>query len=117
MVLVDSSVWIDHLKTPDLRLGKALLDEDVLVHPWVLGELCLHDVRRRRELLRELGCHSQAPVIAEALVLKLIEEKKLSDSGVGWVGCQLMASAFAMEANLWTHDMALKRAWEKVRRA
>lgn len=117
MVLVDSSVWIDHLKTPDSRLGKALLDEEVLVHPWVLGELSLHEVRRRRELLRELRYHSPAPVIAEDLVLKLIEEKKLSDSGVGWVDCQLMASALAMEANLWTHDLALKRAWEKVKRA
>lgn len=117
MVLVDSSVWIDHVKAPDPRLVAALEEGQVLVHPWVIGELCLHEFRARKDLLRELSLQSQAPVIDDALVIKMIEEVKLYDTGLGWVDCQLLASAKAVTANLMTHDKALKRAWEKVKRA
>lgn len=86
------------------------------MHPWVLGELALGNWPDRRRFLSDCADISAAPVVDEELVLKLIEEHKLFGSGLGWVDCQLLASAKAMEANLWTQDKALKRAWERIAR-
>jgi predicted nucleic acid-binding protein len=112
VILVDSSVWVDHWDKSILELSKALLDEQVLVHPWVIGELSLTDFQRRKVLLSHLSLQSEALVIDDKPLLKFIQEHRLHESGLGWVDCQLLASAKAM-----THDKAMKRAWEKVKRA
>jgi predicted nucleic acid-binding protein len=117
MILPDTSTWIEHLDSPDPKLSEALLEDQVLVHPWVLGELSLADFKRRAEFLGQLSLQSEAPVIHERELMKLIEKERLRDSGIGWVDCQILASALAMRANLMTHDKALKRAWDKVKRA
>jgi predicted nucleic acid-binding protein len=115
--LVDTSVWVDHLVAPDPELVRALNDDEILTHPWVLGELSLVDYRRRKHFLIRLSLQSEAAVVEDSIVLKMIETHRLHDCGLSWVDCQLLASAKAMQANLWTHDNALKRAWERVFRS
>ncbi len=117
MILPDTSVWIEYFQGRFDALGDALAGDEVLMHPWVLGELALGTLPERRKTLLDLGDISPAPVIGESLMFKLIEDADLHGTGLGWVDCQLLASAKAMEVNLWTHDKALKRAWEKVKRA
>ena len=114
MILADASTWIEYLRGRFPQLGEALDDQQVLMHPWVLGEVALGSIRDRRETLAALSTISQAPVIEERHLHKLIETEGLHGQGLGWVDCQLLASAQAMEANLWTHDKALKKAWERV---
>lgn len=117
MILADASSWIEYLHGRFPELGEALAQEQVLMHPWVLGEVSLGTLSNRHQTLTEMGTISAAPVIADGLIHQLIEDQSLDGTGIGWVDCQLLASAKAMEVNLWTHDKALKRAWEKVRRS
>ena len=117
MNLVDTSVWVDHLGAADPDLVQALQQDQVLVHPWVMGELSLCGFRQRRPFLEKLSLQSQALVIEERLVLKMIQTQHLYDTGLSWVDCQLLASAKAMQVDLWTHDKALKKAWAKVFRS
>ena len=117
MNLIDTSVWIDHLEAVDPELVQALQQNLVLVHPWVMGELSLCGFQQRRPFLEKLSLQSQALVIEESLVLKMIQTQHLYDAGLSWVDCQLLASAKAMQVNLWTHDKALKKAWARVCRS
>lgn len=117
MILADTSAWIEMFEGRDAVLLEQVQKEQVLMHPWVLGELGLGNLPDRKMRLGHLSLMLDAPVIAEKNVMGFIEEHRLFGMGISWVDCQLLASAKAMEVNLWTHDKALKRAWKKVRRA
>jgi predicted nucleic acid-binding protein len=117
VILADTSDWIEMLEGRHAALAEQLLQEQVLLHPWVLGELALGNLADRAANLGQLSLLSAAPVVEEKRVMALIERHRLHGSGLGWVDCQLLASAKAMRANLWTQDRALKRAWERVFRA
>jgi len=116
MIMVDTSTWIEFLEGRFDEMRDELLRDQVLMHPWVLGEILLGMVPQRRQFLRDCAGINPAPVIEDQQVIDLIEAEKLYGTGLGWVDCQLLASAKAMEANLWTHDKALKKAWDKVKR-
>jgi predicted nucleic acid-binding protein len=107
MVLVDTSVWIDHLRTYDERLGAHLHRAEVIVHPFVVGEMAFGALRRRAEIIALLSRMPQAPVASHAEVLTFIARRDLSGRGIGYVDVHLLASALLAGTSLWTHDKRL----------
>ena len=110
MVLVDTSVWIDHLRnfTPDLV--HLLESEEVLTHPYILGELACGTLQNRQDLLSNLGKLPTVPVASDAEVLELIESNALMGRGVGYLDMHLLASLrLAVDVSLWTRDKRLSQ--------
>ncbi len=111
MILVDTSIWIDHLHDGDAELVNLLHDSGVLAHPWVTGELALGHLSRRDEILGLLHNLPQATVATDAEVLALIEHQQLFGLGIGYVDAHLMAAIMLTPgARLWTRDKRLGAA-------
>lgn len=104
MILVDTSVWIDHLRADDRQLAGLLLEEQVLCHPFVVGEIACGALKRRREILALLRNLPHAPVVADEEVRHFIEARALMGSGLGWVDVHLLASARLAGERLWSKD-------------
>lgn len=114
MILVDTSVWVDHLRAGNPRL-RSLLDEGlVLTHPFVLGELACGSLRNRREVLGLLGTLPQVGVADHDEVLALISDRRLYGSGLGWVDMHLIAGALLSDSSLWTLDHRLAAVAEAL---
>ena len=108
MILVDTSVWIDHFRRTEPRLVAALDREDVLVHPFVVGELACGNLRNRRGILALLRRLPEAPRATDDEALALIERRSLSGRGIGLVDVHLLASVVLHgTARLWTGDRQL----------
>ena len=116
MILVDSSVWIDHLRKAIPRLAEALEREDVLMHPFVVGELACGELARRREVLDLLSTLPSSVVATDEETLHFIERRRLMGRGIGWVDVHLLASVIMTEAaQLWTRDKRLGAIAAKLR--
>lgn len=110
MTIVDSSVWIDFFRGAkgSAPLAPLLEGDEVLLHPWVLGELALGSLGRRREsVLADLRLVPAAPLVPESEVLGLITRRTLHGRGIGWVDAGLVASALVARATLWSFDRRL----------
>lgn len=108
MIVVDTAVWIDHLRSGSAGLAQLLEDGRVLGHPWVTGELALGHLSRRREILTLLDNLPQAIVATTDEVRTLVEHHELYESGIGYVDAQLLASTrLSLDATLWTIDNRL----------
>jgi predicted nucleic acid-binding protein len=108
MILADTSIWVDHLRRSDLRLARLLDHGDVVMHPFVIGELALGYVPRIAETLDELRRLPSVSVADAEEVLKFIAHRKLSGSGIGYIDAHLLAAAaLAQETFLWTRDKRL----------
>ncbi len=115
MILVDTSIWIEHLRAGLETLVRLLDRGVVLAHPWVIGELALGHLDQRREIIGLLGNLSQAAVATTEEVLTLIERHQLVGSGIGYVDAQLLASTrLTPDARLWTHDSRLGAVAERL---
>lgn len=112
MTIVDASVWIDFFRGSrrSAPLAALLEDNEVLLHPWVLGELALGSLGRRREsVLADLRLLPVAPLVREFELLDVIESRALHGRGVGWVDAGLLSSALVAGATLWSFDRRLAR--------
>jgi predicted nucleic acid-binding protein len=107
LILVDTSVWVDHLRGGNARLKGLLRDELVLVHPFILGELALGRLKKRSEILGLLGEMPRAEAASHDEVLEFLERHALAGSGVGWVDVHLLVSAAFSGVSLWTLDRRL----------
>lgn len=108
MILVDTSVWIDHLRTGVPPLAHALDQGRILMHPFVIGELACGNLDNRTELLRLLGELQRAEVAEHVEVLAFIEAHALMGRGIGYVDAHLLAAtALEGDARLWTRDRRL----------
>lgn len=108
MILVDSSVWVDHLRAGDRTLVNLLERSGVLGHPWVTGELALGWLSQRIEVLQLLHSLPQAEVATATEVATLIEGHQLCGLGIGYVDAQLLAATrLTPDARLWTRDNRL----------
>ena len=108
MILVDTSVWVDHLRSGEPALATALEGGRVLMHPFVLGELACGNLENRDEVLRLLGALPSAPTATDSEVLGLIERRALMGRGIGYIDAHLLAStALAADASIWTRDRRL----------
>jgi predicted nucleic acid-binding protein len=109
VILVDTSVWINHLRTADERLAALLEAREVLGHPFVTGEVALGNLPRRDVVLSELRDLPQATLTTDEEVLDLIERQALFGRGIGYVDAHLLAAVrLTANAKLWTRDRRLQ---------
>jgi hypothetical protein len=110
VILVDASVWINHLRAADERLAALLAGHEVLGHPFVAGEVALGYLRQRDIIMRSLHRLPQAIVASDREVLRLIDEERLYGRGIGYIDAHLLAAArLTAEARLWTRDGRLQK--------
>lgn len=108
MILVDTSIWINHLRQHDERLSKLLNQGQVLGHPFVTGELALGNLQNRDVVLGALQNLPQAPLASESEVLGFIRQNALYGLGIGYIDAHLLAAArLAPGTSLWTRDKRL----------
>jgi hypothetical protein len=113
VILVDTSVWIDHLRAGDEPLAARLQAGEVLAHPWVIGELALGNLGQRQVILSSLRRLPQAAVATDEEVLLFIERNNLAGLGIGYVDAHLLASTrLSPGATLWTRDRRLSKVAE-----
>lgn len=110
MILVDTSVWIDHLRFGNATLAEMLEEERVLLHPFVIGEIACGNLRNRARVLANLEALPVATSADHEEVVKLVEGHKLWGKGIGWIDAHLLASALVSGCRLWTLDKRLDRA-------
>lgn len=107
-LLVDTSVWVDHLRKDDPLLAKALVDHRVTMHSHILGEIALGSLKNRRTVLSLLENLPQAPTATYREVQTLIERRRLFGRGIGYVDAHLLAAAsLAPGLAIWTRDKRL----------
>lgn len=110
MILVDTSVWIEHLRHGEPRLARALEDDDVLTHAYVIGELACGNLASREPILDLLHNLPQAREATHVEVLTMIERRRLFAKGIGYIDAHLLASAMLTPpSTLWTLDKRLGR--------
>jgi predicted nucleic acid-binding protein len=108
VILVDTSVWVDHLRAGEPALAHLLDQGLVLAHPWVTGELALGNLSQRQDILGLLGGLPSAEIATDAEVLGLIEAEQIYGLGVGYVDAQLLAATrLTTDTRLWTADKRL----------
>jgi predicted nucleic acid-binding protein len=108
MILVDTSVWIDHFRKGDALVREILEKRQVLVHPFIIGELALGNMRERNVILRALSDLPKAVHADESEVLDYIERRALRGSGIGYLDAHLLTSVqMTPDALLWTRDKRL----------
>jgi predicted nucleic acid-binding protein len=114
MILVDTSVWVDHLRKGDARLKTLLGAGQVLAHSFVICELALGNLRQRDAILQSLHDLPQAVSAGDSEILGFIEQNALSGLGIGYVDAQLLASARLSAALLWSNDKRLQEVAMKL---
>lgn len=107
MILVDTSVWIDHFRYGDAVLSEHLINGRVLIHSFVIGELACGHFNNRQQVFDLLGLLPSAKVATHSEVLYMIDQLKLMGRGIGYVDACLLASCKLMDAQLWTRDKRL----------
>ena len=107
ITLVDTSVWVDHLRNGNRQLVLMLDEGAVCCHPFVVGELACGSLRNRDELLGLLRALPEAPIVEHDEVLHFIAKRHLAGRGLGWVDVHLLASALLAQCDVWTLDRGL----------
>jgi len=115
VILVDTSMWVDHLRRGNERLAALLSDGQVASHRFVIGELALGNLANRMTILELLSNLPSAPMAEHEEVLALVEQRRLSGSGIGWVDAHLLASSLLTGLRIWTLDKALAREARRLR--
>ncbi len=109
MILVDTSVWADHLRETEAGLVALLDAGSVLIHPFIIEELACGDLPDRKETLELLHALPVAPVAEHGEVLGFISTARLHGTGLGSIDVHLIASARLAGAKVWSKDKALCR--------
>jgi hypothetical protein len=109
VILVDTSVWIDHGRRRDERLVDWLAGALVLGHPYVQGELACGQMPRRAEVLALFDQLPAATLVSHQEVLQFVERHRLIGRGLGWIDLHLLASTLVSRATLATRDRTLAR--------
>ncbi len=116
MILIDASIWIDHLRAHDPTVYALLDANQVLVHPYLIGEIALGNLRRRSAILGDLALLPKPIVAGTEEALLLIERHALAGTGIGYVDVHLLASVLmTADATLWTRDKRLRSVAERLR--
>lgn len=114
MILVDTSVWVDHFRGREKNLTALLREGSVLTHSLVIEELACGNLAHRGEILELLEALPQAPRAGHSELLDFIAGHALNGAGIGAVDAHLLASARLGRARLWSKDMALRRAAKRL---
>lgn len=115
MILVDSSVWVDHLRASEPALVELLNTGQVLAHPFVVGELACGNLKNRKAVLSLLQNLPAAPIATDEEALFFIERHGLMDRGIGYVDAHLLSAvSLAGTGRLWTRDKRLLAVAESM---
>jgi predicted nucleic acid-binding protein len=108
VILIDTSVWVNHLRAHDETLAQLLGAAAVASHPYVIGEIALGQLRQREIVLKALQSLPRVLVATEREVLRFIERHALFGRGIGYVdACLLAAVSVTTNARIWTNDRKL----------
>lgn len=108
MILVDTSVWVDHFRADEPKLSELLEQDRVLTHPFVIGELACGNLRNRSTVLTLLQELPGVPIATDLEVLFFIDQHRLMGRGIGYVDAHLLASVSLADTTLlWTRDTCL----------
>jgi predicted nucleic acid-binding protein len=115
LILVDTSIWIDHLRADNAALKRLLDVGRVLMHPFVIGELALGRMRQREMILAALSDLPRAELATDTEVLGFVDREALFGRGIGYVDAHLLASTrLSAGATMWTRDARLRSVAEKL---
>jgi predicted nucleic acid-binding protein len=115
MILVDTSIWVDHFRKADTGLQSLLASGQVTTHPFVIGEIALGNLPRHDPVIRELQRLPTSRMATDGEVLSFIRSKDLSGTGIGLVDAHLLASVLLSPGDLlWTRDKRLHRMAGKL---
>ena len=115
MVLVDTSVWVAHLREGNAQLETLLNEGIVICHPFIIAEIACGTMKNRVQILSLLQSLPTAETAEHIEVLQFIEYYRLTGKGLGYVDAHLLASAFLTGVPLWTLDKKLQQASTKLR--
>jgi predicted nucleic acid-binding protein len=113
MILVDTSVWVNHFRHGNPRLSQALQDGEVFMHPFVMGEIVCGNLQSRQKVLDDLQRLPSAIPADHQEVLGFLEQHRLFGEGITWIDAHLLASARLSNCRLWTLDTHLLKAAAK----
>jgi predicted nucleic acid-binding protein len=117
MVLVDTSVWVAHLRHGTVGLEALLNENQVVCHPFIIGELACGNLKNRNEILINLQALPQAILAGHEEVMQFIEIYRLMGQGLGYIDMHLLASAILTHVPLWTLDKRLNEVAVKLKLA
>ena len=107
MILVDSSIWVAHLRDGNVGLENLLIEGNVACHPFIIGELACGNIENRKEIISLLQSLPMALQAEHDEVLQFIDNHRLMGSGLGYIDMHLLASANLTKIPLWTFDKIL----------
>ena len=110
MILVDTSVWINHFRKIDAELVANLNTGSVACQPFIIGDLACGNLENRKEILELFRSLPSSPIVEPDELLTFIESNSLMGKGLGYVDVHLLASAVLAGIALWTNDRKLRRA-------
>ena len=115
MILADTSVWVDHFRSGDKDLQKALNQGQIVIHSWIIAELAFGSLRERAKTLAMLDLLPQVRVAQMSELRVMIEARRLYSVGIGLTDAQLIASIFLNPPTLlWTRDKSLRRVADSI---
>lgn len=112
MILVDSSIWIEHLRRENATVSLLLSSRQILAHPFVIGEVAVGNLRNRGQVLGTLRDLPAAIMASDEEVLEFIDRYLLAGRGLGYIDVHLLAAARLSHASLWTADQRLQASAE-----
>ena len=114
MILVDTSVWIDHLRKTDPKLYELLHRGEVCIHPVIIGELAIGNLKNRVEIVQLLKALHEVLVATDEEVLQFIEKRHLYGKGLSYIDIHLLASSLINKVSLWTKDKKLSNIYSEI---
>ncbi|MFC2167264.1 type II toxin-antitoxin system VapC family toxin [Acidobacteriota bacterium] len=114
MVLVDTSVWISHLRKGNSQLQVLLMDGKVACHPYIIGELACGNLKNRQEILTLLEALPKTELAGHDEILYFIDQHRLMGKGLGLIDMHLLVSTQLSGVSLWTLDNNLKDAADEL---
>ncbi len=115
MILADTSIWIDHLRSGNKALTEQLNRGNIVIHPFIIAELALGSLRERAKTLALLDLLPQVRVAQTSEVRLAIEARRLYILGIGLTDAHLIASVFIHSPTLlWTRDKPLRKVAEAL---
>ena len=115
MVIVDSSIWIGHLKQSNKHLSQLLQEDLVMIHPLIIGELACGSMKKRGEFLSLLKLLPVCQIPTYDECLSFLEEEALFGKGIGWVDINILAASRLSSGTVWTFDKRLHLAAERLK--
>ncbi len=115
MVLVDTSVWVSYFRWGNVQLQSLLMEDVVVCHPFIIGELACGHLRNRKEILPLLQSLPSVKMLEPAEALEFIEQNHLMGFGIGFIDVHLLASALLNRVSVWTFDKKLRQAATKLK--